>query len=213
MAKLNRGIFGPISGKLGNLVGGVWKGIPFIKVYKPSLTKRERTPAQIANEEKFKFVNNWLVPFHPFLSTGYLNESKHRTTIAACLSQVYNTVFTGVFPNLEIHYDKMMISVGKLSGVADPQIVFISANTIELTWKKNTGKGTSYNDQIILVLYDREGHEADGMIGGINRTKEKCTFQFKHDLIGKSLDVYIGLYSLDRSKISNSQYLGRIIPV
>jgi hypothetical protein len=28
MAKLKKGIFGPISGKLGPVVGGTWNGIP-----------------------------------------------------------------------------------------------------------------------------------------------------------------------------------------
>ena len=31
MAKLKQGIFGPISGKLGNLVGSTWLGIPYLK--------------------------------------------------------------------------------------------------------------------------------------------------------------------------------------
>ncbi|MHA4896267.1 DUF6266 family protein [Pedobacter sp. PWIIR3] len=212
MAKLRSGIFGPISGKLGNLVGGVWKGIPYIKENKPRENKRERSPARLANEEKFRFVNNWLVPFHPFISVGYLNMAASQTTVSAAFSQVYNTVFSGTFPNLVIDHSKMMISLGKLPMVLEPAVTFVTPDIISVTWKKNTRKGTKYNDQIMVVLYDRDQQIADGFVGGVNRSAEACSYKFNDYLIGKPLDIYIGIASFNRSAISNSQYLGRLNP-
>ncbi|MES2828142.1 MAG: DUF6266 family protein [Bacteroidota bacterium] len=212
MAKLKLGIFGPISGKLGNLIGGVWKGIPYVKEYKPKEEKGKRSAARLANEEKFRFVNNWLVPFHPFISVGYLNMATRQTTVSAAFSQIYNTVFSGTFPNLEIDHSKMAISMGKLPMVLDTAVNFLAEDIIQLSWNKNTRKGTKYNDQIIVVLYDREQEIADGFIGGVNRSAESCSYKFNEYLIGKQLDIYVGISSMDRTKISDSQYLGRFNP-
>lgn len=206
MAKLKSGIFGPVSGKLGNLIGGVWKGIAYIKEHKPGKKKKNRSEARLANEQKFKFVNNWLVPFHPYISIGYLNMADRQTTVSAAFSQIYNTVFSGIYPDLQIAYDKMVISMGKLPMVLDPVATFPSERIITVKWNKNTRKGTKFNDQIIVVLYDREEQVADGFVGGVNRSAETFSYKFTEYLVGKSLDVYIGVTSFDRSKISNSQY-------
>ncbi|MES2827090.1 MAG: hypothetical protein V4687_03010 [Bacteroidota bacterium] len=45
MAKLRSGIFGPISGKIGNLVGGIWKGIAYQDI-KP---KQKRLNARLSS--------------------------------------------------------------------------------------------------------------------------------------------------------------------
>ncbi len=212
MAKLNSGIYGPISGKLGNLTGGVWKGIPYVRENKPRQYKGERSPARIANEKKMATVNNWLVPFHPFISVGYLHMAAQQTTVSAAFSQVYNTVFSGTYPDLRIAPENMVISKGKLPMVLNPVISFPSENTVTITWSKNSRKGTKYNDQLLVVLYDRENQLADGFIGGVNRSAETYTYKFNDYLIGKSLDIYMGITSIDRKKISNSQYLGRLNP-
>ncbi len=212
MAKLTSGIFGPVSGKIGALIAGIWKGIPYIREHKPRVTKLERTPVQLANEEKFKFVNNWLIPFHPYIGVGFLNMATQRTTVSAALSQAYNTVFTGTYPDLEVHEDQMMISMGKLPPVLNAQVVMTSADTIKVTWEKNTKRGTKYNDQIMVVLYDGEQQIADGFVGGVNRSAETFTYKFNDYLIGKTLHAYIGVTSMNRTRISNSEYLGTINP-
>src|SRR5690349_3082317 len=100
MAKIRQGIFGPISGKIGPIVGATWKGIPYIR---EAGEKRnlQRSPAQLNNEARFKFANDWLVPFHPFLTIGFQNLAIGKTAIAAALSANYRQIFSGVSPDIE----------------------------------------------------------------------------------------------------------------
>ncbi len=114
MAKIKKGILGPLSGKLGPIIGGTWKGIPYIRENKAHAGKKTRSAAQLANEAKFKFVNDWLVPFQPYLSVGFENLAVRKTAIAAAFSANYKTVFSGVSPNIEVAYDQLQISTGKL---------------------------------------------------------------------------------------------------
>lgn|GEM_PF-2344017 len=54
MAKLKKGILGPISGKLGPVTGGTWKGIPYLRISPDPARTKDRSRAQLANQEKFK---------------------------------------------------------------------------------------------------------------------------------------------------------------
>lgn len=212
MAKLKLGILGPISGRLGPVVGATWKGISYLREVsdKKSL---QRTPAQLANEGKFKFVNDWLIPFHPYLTIGFENLAIQRTAIAAALSANYNTVFSGVYPELQVAFDKLQISSGPLAPLGNPQAVFSAPDTIDLTWEQNYKPGVLYNDQVMLVLYAEELRMTDGFVGAVNRTVQQYSFKIIPELVGRSLHVYMSVTSLDRKNIADSIYIGKINPL
>lgn len=212
MAKLKFGILGPISGKLGPVIGGTWKGISYIR---EASEKRNlpRTPAQLANEAKFKYVNDSLVPFHPFLSIGFQNLAIQKTAIAAALSANYNTAFIVSGADIDIVYDKLIISSGPLAPLGNPHAAFSSADTVELTWAQNYQPGVVYNDQVMLVLYSEQLKYADGFVGAVNRAAEQYSFKINAKLLGQVLHAYISVTSLDRKQIANSIYLGKINPL
>lgn len=213
MARLKQGIFGAISGTLGPIVGGMWKGIPYLRQRpKKGKNKKPRTAAQIANEEKFKFGNNWLIPFHPFVAIGFNNQASGKTAIAAAFSANYLNVISGVHPNFVVDYPKVIISKGKLPPLENPAVLLTAPGVLEITWQPNTGTKTSYNDQLMLVLYSPELKIADGFIGSANRADGQYTFTFDQQLAGKVLEVYLTVVSLDRKKVANSRYMGRIEP-
>ncbi|TDO23747.1 DUF6266 family protein [Pedobacter duraquae] len=57
MAKLTRGILGPLTGKLGNLVGQSWKKIHYVKPA-PKKSTKPKTAGRLNNEAKFSFFSN-----------------------------------------------------------------------------------------------------------------------------------------------------------
>ena len=212
MAKINSGIFGPVSGRLGPIIGGTWKGIPYIRENKSHQSKRPRTEAQLANEAKFKFVNDWLVPFQPYLNIGFENLAIRKTALAAAFSANYKSVFSGTAPDFIIDYDQLQISAGTLAPLLNPQVSFDGPDKLEITWHKNAVKGTTFNDQVMLVAYSAALQIADGFVGAVNRSIEHYSFPLNPDLHGQSLHIYISVTSVDRRKIANSTYLGIIEP-
>jgi hypothetical protein len=214
MAKIMSGIFGAVSGKIGPVIGSSWMGIPYLKaVSRKSKKKKQRSPAQVANEAKFKFANNWLVPFHPFLTIGFQNLAVRKTAIAAGFSANYKTVFMGTSPDIEVLYAKLIISSGPLAPLGNPQSVFSSPDTIELTWERSYLSGVAYNDQVILALYSEEKKLTDGFIGAASRVAERHSFKIRPELIGLPLHVYMSVTSLDRKQIADSIYIGKIDPL
>jgi hypothetical protein len=213
MAKLKKGIFGPISGKLGPVVGGTWNGISYLReAPKKKAVPSPRSSAQIANEQKMKFVNDLLVPFHPYVTIGFQNESLGKTAISVAYSVNFHNAVLGVYPNLDVDYSKMVISVGPLPGLNQPVMQLSAPDIIEVTWQQNSNRKASFDDQVMLVLYSPALKMADGFTGGAKRTAKQCLFRFDQQLIGRELEVYISVTSLDRKKIANSIYMGRIVP-
>lgn len=210
MAKLSKGIFGPVSGKIGSVVGSTWKNIACVRSL-PQKKNSPQTPAQIANQQKFKFVNDWLVPFYPYVSTGFKNLARSKTEINAAFSLNYRNAVLGAYPDLSIDYTKVMLSTGKLPGLFNAQITRPNPESIMLTWLKDDFlRETSFDDQVMLVLYNPELKIADGFIGGVKRADQKCTFRINPRLIGKPLEVYLSTYTLNRKAFSDSKYIGRV---
>ncbi|SDL15659.1 hypothetical protein SAMN04487898_115142 [Pedobacter sp. ok626] len=215
MARIRNGIFGPIHGKLGNLVGATWKNVPYLRVL-PDLTKNSKlaTQAQIASREKFKFMQEWLVPFYSYVTVGFKNHAKDKTEINAAFSINYKLAIVGVYPDLSIDYSKVVLSKGYLPGLFNAEVQF-SANTeeLELTWLQNYNDDSSLDDLLILTVYNRELKIVDGFIGGVRRADLKCSLKLNPKLIGRSLDVYVSLISLNGKKVANSEYLGRVVAI
>ena len=209
MAKIKRGILGSFSGKIGPIVGGSWKGIPYIREVSQKIPK-ERSQAQIAIQQKMKFINRLLVPFHPYINVGFANNAVQKTEIRAAFSLNYHSAFLGTYPNLIVDYSKLVLSVGTLPMIKNIIMELPDNKTIKLTWLKNNIKPASFDDQLILILYNQELHKTDGLIGGFKRTDEKCIFNFNPKFIDRPLQVYVSMASIDRKKIADSIYLGTL---
>lgn len=213
MAKTQKGIMGPFSGKVGPVVGSTWKGISYIKAA-PVVTGKKRifSAAQLANQAKFKFMNSWLEPFHPFVTIGFAHCAHASTEINTAFKINYQEALQGNFPNFYMQYDKVSLSRGTLAGLNDLTFQLISNQTLQLNWEIIAAKG-AHNDQLMLVVYSDALNLADGCVGFAKRNDGLLHFTFNAKLIGQYLEVYLTMASLNRKKVSDSQYLGRITPL
>ena len=211
MAKIRKGILGPLSGKLGPVVGATWKEIPYVR-QKPKKKgkKRKRTQGQIATQEKLRFMNNVLVPFHTYINIGFMHHAADKTEISAAFSANYHTAIGGIHPNLEVDYSQLIFSLGSLAMVTDVTMELIDGDSLKLTWNPNTSRKVSSDDQLMLVVYCPELEETAGFVGGVKRNDKECLFKFSPEMVGKALEVYIIMTSINRKKIADSKYLGRI---
>jgi hypothetical protein len=212
MAKLKHGIFGPISGKLDSVVGATWRGIPYLrKAPKKKKKRAPRTVAQIANAQKMKFVNEVLIPFQPYINIGFQHLAIKKTALSAAYSVNFHQAVIGVYPNLAFDYSKLCISSGKLPGLMNP-VARLNGATVTLNWEKVADSKTSFDDQLMLVLYAPALDLADGFVGLALRRSLHCDFKFNPKMLGQELIVYVSMTSMDRKRISDSLCLGRVTP-
>ena len=208
MAKIKKGILGPLSGKLGPVIGGMWKTIAYLKTVSKG-PKPKRTLGQLATQEKMKFINHFLVPFHAYISVGMKNEAESQTEISAAFQANYHESILGTHPSLSIEYSKFIFSKGTLPMVTNMQAALVD-DTIQFTWESTSQPKAKYDDQLIIILYSRELKRTCGFIGGVNRSAKECAFKLNSAFMGRPIDVYASMTSLDRKRIANNVYLGRL---
>ncbi|MHA4896861.1 DUF6266 family protein [Pedobacter sp. PWIIR3] len=212
MAKLKKGILGPVSGKIGAVVGSTWKGISYIKD-KPKLKpKHKRTVSQgrIDAQHKLVYITRFQTPFIPYVTVGYAQLAVFKTEMNAHCKNNYRTAFTGVYPELAVDYEQLKISEGTLHMVKNIQVSILTLGSLQVTWDKNAVRGTSYDDQLMMVLYSPELHETEGCIGGARRAAEKLNFSVDEDFVGQLVHVYFSMTSVNRKKVAESVYWGTL---
>lgn len=212
MAKFNKGILGPITGKLSSVVGSSWKGVPYLKMENRKTKKKAPTVAQQLHHQKFSFLTKWLKPLHPFVLVGYRNLAQHTTEINAAFSYHFKAALKVGETGLYIDYESVKLSQGRLKGLHQYELSR-GQNTLQLNWKNSNGRLSVYNDQLMLVLYNDELAFADGFTGGVKRSAKTHTFTFEPALVGKYFHVFVGLVSANGKEISESQYLGKVAPL
>lgn len=213
MAKMKKGIFGPVIGKLYNLIYSSWKGTNYVRKEPPPLPKgkkRSQAPSQKASQDKMRFISPFQSPFLDYINIGFKHVAQGKTELNASYSYNYNKAFIGSGQDISVDYSNYTISVGKLPMVKDIQVSLSAPDTISLTWKKDTRKGTTYNDQLMMVIYEPEQHITDGFTGGMKRSTEKGTFIFNDYLRDHMVHVYFSLTSFDRKRVAESIYWGTL---
>lgn len=116
MGKIAQGILGGLSGKVGNIVGGSWKGIDYIRI-KPSSVANPRTEGQVNQRNKFTITLEYLQATSDFIKIGYKSFAVKKTEFNAAMSYVLNNAVGGIAPNFTIDYSLALLSRGSLSSV------------------------------------------------------------------------------------------------
>ena len=154
MGKIAQGILGGLSGKVGNIIGGSWKGIDYIRI-KPSSVANPRTEGQVNQRNKFTVTLEYLQPNQPFLKVGYKSFATKQSEFNAAMSYVLNNAVTGTAPNFNVDYANALLSRGGLSGVLNPTTDLTTAGQVSFGWGDNSLEGNANTtDKAMLLVYN-----------------------------------------------------------
>lgn len=210
MGKISQGILGGISGKVGNVIGGSWKGIDYLRI-KPSSVANPRTEGQVDQRSKFSTVLRFLQPMTDFLRVGFKLYANKMTQFNAAMSYNLNNSITGAYPNFMIDYSKALISRGNLTGVANGAATSPSAGNVDVTWTDNSGSGSAQTtDQALIVLLNTTRGESVFTTAGPLRSAGSATIAVPSEYSGEDVEVFIGFVSENGKKVANSTYLGSV---
>ncbi len=110
MGKINQGILEGFSGKVGNVIGGNWKGIDYMRV-KPANVANPQTEGQVDQRTKFSTVLQFLQPLKDFVKVGYKNYAIKMTQFNSAMSYILKDAVTRTYPDYTIdivHYQLEM---------------------------------------------------------------------------------------------------------
>lgn len=208
MARITKGLLGGFSGKIGPVVGYTLYGIDRMR----SLPDRTAPPTgnELKNRSQFKLVQDTLKSLKELLQVGFKDYWTVSGGTRAALS--YNRQFA-VKANetgYEIDPEHFKISGGSLSGLTGISVVQESREVLRFHWEQEAAPESSGYDQVMLLAIDLHGQKSSYACPGNFRSAGTAVLQLSADLLGKEVDVYIGVVAKDRSRQSDSQYLGRI---
>ena len=210
MGKINQGILGGVSGQVGNVIGGTWKGIDYLRI-KPSSVANPRTEGQVNQRSKFLTVLRFLQPLTDFLRTGFKFYANKMSQFNGAMSYNLKNAISGTYPNFAIDYANALVSRGNLTGASNEAVTSPSAATVDVTWTDNSGSGSaSATDKALILVYNADKNEGVFTTTGPARSVGTESISVPSEYTGDSVEVFIGFISEDNSKVSNSSYIGAV---
>lgn len=208
MGKISQGILGGVSGKVGNVIGGSWKSINYLRV-KPSSVANPRTEGQVNQRTKFTLALEYLQPNKEFLKIGYKAFATKKSEFNAAMSYVLNNAVNGTAPNFTIDYSQALLSRGSLSTALNPSMDLTTAGQVDFTWGDNSSEGNANaTDKAMLLVYNPSKKESVIITNGATRSTGSETVTIPTSYGRDTLEVFMAFVSEDGSQVSNSVYLG-----
>ena len=208
MGKIAQGILGGLSGKVGNIVGGSWKGIDYIRI-KPSSVANPRTEGQVNQRNKFTITLEYLQATKDFIKIGYKSFATKKTEFNAAMSYVLNNAVGGIAPNFTIDYSLALLSRGPLSGVLNGTTDLATAGQVSFNWDDNSAEGNAnVTDKAMVLVYNPNKKESISILDGANRTVGSQVVTIPNTYAGDTVELFMAFVSADGTQVSNSVYLG-----
>ncbi|WP_271856408.1 DUF6266 family protein [Patiriisocius marinus] len=208
MGKISQGILGGLSGKVGNVIGGSWKGIDYIRI-KPSSVANPRTEGQVNQRNKFTVTLEYLQPNKEFLKVGYKSFATKKTEFNAAMSYVLNNAVGGTAPNFTVDYSNALLSRGSLSGALNATTDLATAGQVSFAWDDNSTEGNANTtDKAMVLVYNPSKKESMYILDGAIRTAGSQTVIVPGTYAGDTVELFIAFVSADGTQVSNSLYLG-----
>jgi len=208
MGRLLSGINGPVQGKIGTVIGSSWKGIPYLKgPYKKRTTKVRKGEA--ANRSKFAMAHYWLRPLLDFVRVGFRGYTPTVEGFNAAKSLLLLHAFEGVLPDRYINPALVLVSAGALPLSNDMAVEKTSAGRLQFTWDPAWVQGGHSKDQVMMLAYDIEHSKAYFTTVGQFRDVGADVLN-TNPTPGRTYHLYCAFSAADRSRQSNSVYMGAI---
>lgn len=209
MAKQYGGIFANWYGRVGNVVGRIRQGRTIMSIYQPNVAN-PRTPAQLAQREKFSLLADFLSAVSGFLSVGFHNLDGYETGNYYSSAIGYNmkrdNVFVGQYPSTELDLTKVMISNGKVDLPYTPQCT-ADGTTLNLTWADNSGMGDAVaSDKVMVCAYNDDKKQSVFSLDVADRSERHGELALPTAWTGDTVNVYMAMYR-DRGVCSDSYHL------
>lgn len=199
MARLQQGILGGISKKIGNVVGASWKGIPVLRIYQPNVAN-PKTTSQTAQRNAFKQNVDWASALlatiiKPLWDRFAVRESGYNAFIQA------QKRASGGLNNV---MDNIVMSKGKMEAPGFTSKT-ITSTSLTVVWPTTTtGRFESSTDKCFIVY----GEDYNGKVKGFNTNVARSVGQAVcdiEDVYNAGGDQYVWLMFMraDGTVVSN----------
>lgn len=205
MGIIAQGILGPVSGRIGPVVGGSWKGIAYLRSYQPQVAQ-PNTAAQVAQKTRMSTIVQLAQSFlaiviKPLNDRFAVRMSGYNLFVQRNIEEVDGSG--------NITWANIVFSQGTLTGF--DTLAGTSANgspDVDFTWVDNSGTGTALaTDQVYAACVNTtQGTVAqDG--GSAVRSDAALTVTFDdNNVTADEIETFLAYRKANGFAVSNSEY-------
>ncbi len=154
MARIETGILGGFSGRIGNVVSCLRHGKYYLRTL-PAKVNHPNTEKQLTQRMRFSLIQQFLKPINKFIHLGFGAYAEGRSAYNAAMSYNLEHAVQGSYPFLNIDFTKALVSKGNLSGTLNAAMQQFGTNAITITWENFAGaKGAKDSDIAVVLLFD-----------------------------------------------------------
>lgn len=197
---------GSFSGKLGNITGCKWRGIHYVR----KLPKKTAPPSekQLINRHIFGLVQAWISPINDYVKLGFKDYGQRIYGNNAAKSLIFEKALSKDGYNSKIDPALVQVSHGTLE-LPNIQMELNPGKKLIFTWNPASDINRHPQDQIMPLAYNVEAKFPFFYLYGEFRKKGKEEINLAGSPPG-TYHVYAAFVAHDRSRQSNSVYLGSI---
>jgi hypothetical protein len=210
MGKLNQGILGGFTGTVGTVIGMCKKNGDDIIIAKSKRKRTSNTEGQVNQRTKFGLVTGFMQPLNPVVKYGCrMVAGNAMTPYNYACKNALDKALTGVAPDIELDYSKVLISDGQLSQPTGATAQLVE-DVVNFKWNDNSDSSSGIGtDKAVLVVYNVDNYEVSYSIGKVTRASGSGSLPIPNSAVGDKLLFYIFFQSAsDQFHVSSSQYLG-----
>jgi hypothetical protein len=209
MARISQGVYGGISGKLGNTIGASWKGIHYLRI-KPASVANPNTPKQQDQRLKFITTLKFLQPLHAAVNAGYRRFAVKMSPFNSAFSHTIRNAIAGNFPDYEINYGSALLSRGKLTKAEQPQADCTVTGKVDFSWTPNSTSGNAMiTDKAMVVIFNPDKNEAVIRENAATRGDGTVQVDVPATFAGNTVHTWLSFIS-DDGLVSDSTYAGEV---
>jgi hypothetical protein len=211
MGKLLQGINGPVSGKVGAVIGYVLDDVAVIR----GLSRKRKKPfseLELNQQARFSIMNRFLVPLKDILNITFAHLAYRMKGFHKAFSYNVKSSILGFRPDLSIDYPTVLLSRGDLTKPESATVVLAAPDMLHFSWTNNSGKGNaSATDKAFVALYEPENGHWFAEMDLANRSDSGCVFPLKTGIFDeKIMHAYLGFVAAEKNDASDSVYLGTV---
>jgi hypothetical protein len=190
------------------VIGSSWRGIAYLKGPYKKRTKKISVKEKL-NRIKFAKAQAWLQPILYLVKEGFKGYSERAEGFIAAKSYLLKNAFEGPDDNRVINPALAKISAGNLPLPPSIGVAIIAPGQLEFTWDPKTVSDSDMYDQVMLLAYDVNTLTPVFKSTGEFRKKGSDILPIDKEA-GITYHLYFALTAADRSRQSDSLYMGTI---
>jgi len=206
MGTIRDGINGPFRGRVGSVIGSSWRKIHYIKGL-PRRQKRGATEKQAVQRQKFKLLNEFLLPIASLLELGFAQHTGTSTGRNAAFSANFAHAFNENGAGIALNYPALQLSQGTLCPAGNEQ-AWLEADDLCVSWNPKTyGMGGSIDDTAHVLAYSPA--ELFFRSNDLSDMRQDGSARIKLGGLNQSEGLHVWLFFADRHRqqVSKSIYI------